>query len=473
MTTWSALIANRPAGPAVVEADGSAWSTDELLARAAGAAAWLDAVGAEPPLPLPALVASTAGSFALLVAGAATGRPLAPLNPRAPLDDLATCVARMGAPVLLLSPAHADVGAEVARRCGCRLAVIPDPIPAGNDLDLGQDLDDVVAVVHTSGTTGLPKAVAQTQGPLAGRAAQSAGPIDLGPGAIYASASAFHHQAGVGMVLVALASGAAIAVFPRFTTADWPTLGTVGVTHATIVPTFIEDLLAAGSLGLPDLRCIQYGSAPLHPDTARRLLREYPHIRLHQNLGQTEGSPITNLDHADHLRAVADRPSLLTSVGRAVPGSSLRIEHPDRIGVGEIVSRADHYFTPDPDGWLRTGDLGSLDDDGYVSLVGRKNDAINRGGETVYPVEVERVLVTHPKVANVAVAGVAERRLGQVVHAWIIPIDVDDPPTVDELDRYARQRLARHKVPTGWWIVAELPVNAAGKVLRRLLVPLA
>jgi acyl-CoA synthetase (AMP-forming)/AMP-acid ligase II len=320
-------------------------------------------------------------------------------------------------------------------------------------------------------TTGLPKAVAQRQGPLARRVAQSAGPVYLGPGCVYATASAFHHQAGVGMVMVALGAGAAVASFPRFTTGDWPGLGAFGVTHATIVPAFIEDLLAAGVLDLPTLRCIQYGSAPLHPDTTRRLLREHPRIRLHQNLGQTEGSPITNLDHADHVRAVADRPALLTSVGRAVPGSSLRIENPDDQGVGEIVSRAAHYFAPDPDGWLRTGDLGYLDEEGYVTLVGRKHDAINRGGETVYPVEVERVLLTHPKVRQAAVTGVAERRLGQVVQAWVVPEDAEDPPTVEELEGHARRQLARFKVPTGWWIVDDLPVNGSGKVLRRLLVP--
>ena len=472
--TWSQMIAARSGrpDPAVVHPGGGRWSVDELLARAAGAARWLDRVGAAPGHPLPALVPSEATSYALLVAGALSGRPLAPLSPRSAADELCACIGRLDAPVILTTVENLAVAELAGARTGRRVAVVPETFPAlARDLPMDQGPDDIVAVVHTSGTTGVPKAVAQRQGPLALRVAQSASPIELRPGSVYASASAFHHQAGVGLVMVAVGAGAALVTFPRFTPAGWRGLADLGVTHATVVPPFIEDLLAAGSLGLPTLRFIQYGSAPLHPDTTRRLLAEYPGIRLHQSLGQTEGSPITNLSHEDHVAAVAGRAELLTTVGRAVPRSELRIEGADTGGIGEITSRAAHYFAPDPDGWLRTGDLGSVDADGFVSVVGRRNDAINRGGETVYPVEVERIVATHPKVRQVAVAGVPDRRLGTVAHAWVVLTDPGDPPSPDELRGFARERLAAYKVPSAWWFVTELPVNPSGKVLRRLLAP--
>ncbi|HUZ10819.1 MAG TPA: AMP-binding protein [Acidimicrobiales bacterium] len=472
--TWSQMIAERSGRPdaAVINPGGERWTVDELLARAAGAARWLDGAGASPGAPLPALVPSQAASYALLVAGALTDRPLAPLSPRSAVDELCTCIHRLNAPLILTTAGNRAVADLAAARTGCRVGMVPETFPAvAGALDMDQGPDDIVAVVHTSGTTGVPKAVAQRQGPLALRIVQSGSPIELGPGSVYASASAFHHQAGVGLVLVAIGAGAALVTFPRFTPSEWSGLAEFGVTHATVVPPFIEDLLAAGTLDLPTLRFLQYGSAPLHPDTTRRLLSEHPRIRLHQSLGQTEGSPITNLSHEDHLEAVAHRPELLATVGRAVPRSELRIEGADGEGVGEITSRAAHYFAPDPDGWLRTGDLGSIDEGGFVSVVGRKNDAINRGGETVYPVEVERIVATHPKVRRVAVAGVPDRRLGKVAHAWVVPVDPGDPPGPDELRGFTRERLAAYKVPSAWWFVAELPVNPSGKLLRRLLVP--
>jgi acyl-CoA synthetase (AMP-forming)/AMP-acid ligase II len=304
---------------------------------------------------------------------------------------------------------------------------------------------------------------------LAPRVGQSAEPIELGEGAVYATASAFHHQAGVGLVLVALGAGATLVSLPRFSVDNWRTLGDLSPTHATVVPALIETLLAADALYLPSLRWIQYGSSPIHPDTARRLLADYPQIRLVQQMGQTEGSPLTTLYHEDHLDAVASSPHRLESVGRPVPRSELRIEHPDENGIGEICSRAEHYFLTDPDGWLRTGDMGRRDEDGFVYIAGRRNDGINRGGETVYPVEVERVVEAHPGVREVAVAGRPDRRLGQAVHAFVVPVEPGDPPPAHELTAFALERLARFKVPYEWHFVDTLPRNASGKILRRVL----
>ncbi len=470
-TSWLELVASHAhsGNRALLLPDGSAWTYDELLARAAGAAAWLDSIGAERGVPLPIFVATGPEALALLLGGAMTGRPVAPLSPRFTVAELAACLSRLAPGPMLTVPEHRESLRAVADRTERPLMVIPTVFAAGRPGDLDASPSAVMAVVHTSGTTALPKAVYQRQRPLTLRVWQSADPIELTEGSIYATASAFHHQAGVGLVLVALGAGATLVSLPTFSVEHWKALQPLAPTHATVVPALIETLLAADALWLPSLQWIQYGSSPIHPDTAKRLLADYPQVRLVQQMGQTEGSPLTTLDHQDHVDALAIAPHRLESVGRPVPRSELCIEHPDEDGVGEICSRADHYFAPDPDGWLRTGDLGYKDEDGFVYIVGRRNDAINRGGETVYPVEVERVIEGHPQVREVAVAARPDRRLGQVPHAFVVPIDPANPPAAAELMDFARARMARFKVPYDWHFVDALPRNPSGKVLRRVL----
>ena len=123
----------------------------------------------------------------------------------------------------------------------------------------------------------------------------------------------------------------------------------------------------------------------------------------------------------------------------------------------------------DEDGWVHTGDLGQLDEDGYLFLVGRAGDTINRGGENVRPLEVEQVLRTHPAVADVAVAGLPDRRMGETVAAFVVLADGAEADW-DALRAHARATLAGFKVPESWHAVPELPRNAGGKVLRRVLV---
>jgi acyl-CoA synthetase (AMP-forming)/AMP-acid ligase II len=457
------------AHPAVVDQDGSSWTLDELLAQAAGAADWLDTIGAEPGRPVPALVPACPVSFALLLAGAGSGRPLAPLSPRFSVEELVACVRGVEPTVLLTAPDVRVVTDEVGARTGLRVSVVPDHFAATRRvLDMDPPGDATVAVVHTSGTTGAPKPVHQRQAAMAKRVPVSATPIALGPGCRYATASAFHHQAGVGVLMVAMAVGATLVPVPTFSPATWQALEPLGITHAVVVPALIEAALAAGTLALPTLEWIVYGSSPLHPGTTRRLLDDFPRISLVQQLGQTEGSPITTLSHEDHIEALHHAPRRLQSVGRPVPSSELRIEGPDADGIGEICSRADHYFSVDTDGWLRTGDVGYVDE-GYVYLVARKHDVINRGGDKVYPSEVERVIAAHPAVREVAVAGVRDRRLGSVPHAWIVPVDPDQQPSSDELFNHTRAHLSGFKVPRDWHFTGELPRNPSGKVMRRLL----
>ena len=453
-----------------VVADAGTWSWRELIRHAAGAADLLDDAGAPPGQPVVALLSSTPSAFALVIGAAATRRGLAPLGPKLTVAELVPIVAALDGEVIVADTTSAPLAREVARHTGRRLVIMDALDQSSRPLSFDIDPLCAAAILHTSGTTGRPKPVPYRQDRLAARTRVNADLVGLGPGAMYASASPFHHIAGIGMMLVALGSGAALLSMPKFDVAAWERLAARGATHVLIVPTMIEILLDADRFTLPGLRVLQYGAAPIHPDTLGRALEAMPGVRFVNIFGQTEGSPITCLTPDDHVRAAAGRADLLRSVGRAAPGVELMIERPDDDGVGEVVARAEHLFMPDADGWLRTGDLGRVDAEGYLHLSGRRGDKIIRGGENVYPMEVEHVLAQHPDVAEACVFGIADRTWGEIVAAAVVAADPSRPLDTEALRAFARERLASFKVPVEWEQIEALPRNATGKVLRRELI---
>jgi acyl-CoA synthetase (AMP-forming)/AMP-acid ligase II len=429
----------------------------------------MDAAGLAPGEPVPALVVSGPVALALLVGGAGSGRPLAPLGPLLTARELSACIEGLAAPVLVAEPPYAATAEEVAARTGCRVAVVEGIQPSGRALRLDRGPGEIVCVIHTSGTSGVPKPVPYREDRLAARVRLNAGLCSMAPGDVFTAASPFHHIGGLGNLAVALGVGVAIVPMPRFTVDAWVAAGERGVTHALLVPTMIDRLLEEGALPAAGLRVLQYGGAPMHPSTLRRAVAVLPGVDLVQMYGQTEGSPLTCLDAADHARAAAGDAELLGSVGRAVPGVELRVADPDATGLGEVCARGPHLCCAGPDGWLRTGDLGRLGPDGLLRLAGRLGDRIVRGGENVDPTEVESIVARHPLVREVAVVGAPDRRWGEVVKAFVVAADPASPPDPAELRAFARVELAGFKVPAEWALVGELPRNAAGKVLRRAL----
>jgi acyl-CoA synthetase (AMP-forming)/AMP-acid ligase II len=460
----------RDRAEAVVITTDLCWSGAELLERAAGAARHLSSIATDTGA-VPALLTSSPAAFAYVIGGADCGRPIAPLGPRLTAHELHPCIENLGSDVLLVEREFIPLGRQLASSSDCELVVVDIPPRSKDTLDLAPAADDVAFVLHTSGTTGTPKPVAYRQAQLAQRTQVNVDLCSLGPRSVYATASPFHHIAGFGNYAVALAAGAASVPVSRFTVEAWKGLAAFGTTHALTVPTVLDMLLDEGVLALPDLRVLQYGASPIHPVTLRRVLDALPDVDLVNIFGQTEGSPITCLTAQDHRRIVIDgRDDLLESVGRAALGVELRIEGADASGVGEVVGRAPHFFRPDPDGWLRTGDMGRLDDEGHLFLSGRRGDKIIRGGENIYPVEVEQVLEHHPDVREAAVVGVPDRRWGEIVRAVVVLEDPTQPPEFDDLQAHVRAQLAGFKVPAEWVVADELPRNAAGKLLRRRLL---
>ncbi|MFF4486344.1 class I adenylate-forming enzyme family protein [Streptomyces sp. NPDC001544] len=466
--TWTAMV-NRAydhARPAVRFGDLS-WTGRELLDRAAGAADWLDTLGLEPGAPVPALVATSADALALVIGGAGSGHPLAPLGVRMTAYEIAGVVRELPAHILLAQAEFADLAGQVAELAGRRLVIVPE-LPTGTRAFTARP-DELAALLHTSGTTGLPKPVAMTQRRLAARARVNGRLCGLDPDSFYGGSAPFHHIAGLGNIAVALAAGALITGLPRFTVEGWRLLRHLGTTHTSMVPAMLETLLAAGEARHGSLRTLQYGGAPVRPGTLRRTYEAMPGVRMLNMFGQTEGSPISVLTPEDHREAVAGRTELLRSVGRPAPGVELRVDDAGPDGIGEIHARAGHFFRVDAEGWLHSGDLGQVAPDGYLYLYGRRTDMIIRGGENVHPLEVETVLSAHPGVADAAVTGVPDERLGQTVVAFVVPADPRTPPDPAALRSHTRARLSGFKVPVRWWFVDHLPRNANGKVVRRRL----
>ncbi|MCW2527571.1 MAG: putative acyl-CoA synthetase, long-chain fatty acid:CoA ligase [Pseudonocardiales bacterium] len=467
--TWSAQVrawesADRPA--LVVGHD--TWSWPELIDRAGGAAGLLRSARLPLDVPVPALIHHPGIGLALTLGGAAARRPLAPLGPRLTAVELAACVARLDAPVLLCAPEYFELAEEVARICGC--SVLPVATLPSGVLPPSSDDGAVVTVLHTSGTSGLPKAVPFTEARLAARVRVFSSMSDLGPGDTYLTASGFHHIAGGGNLAVGLALGATVASFDRFTTSAWTDLRPAAITHALVVPSMIHSLIADGELGAhPGLRQLFYGGGPIRLETLQAAMELLPGVEMVQMFGQTEGSPVAVLSGRDHERARTGRADLLVSAGRAAPGVELRVDQPAEDGVGEVWGRGAHFAIVDEAGWRRTGDLGRLDEEGYLFLVGRAGDTINRGGENVRPAEVESVLRSFAEIEDVAVVGLPDERLGEVVGAFVLSSDPGTLPDWNDLRARARSELAGFKVPTVWQAVEELPRNAAGKILRRVL----
>ena len=253
----------------------------------------------------------------------------------------------------------------------------------------------------------------------------------------------------------------------------------------TLVPAMIQACLTTvddvADRSYPALRAMAYGGSAIAEPTLVRAMEVFG-CDFYQGFGQTESSAgLTYLTELDHRAAVAGRPELLASCGQALPGTELRIVDPTGAAlppgeVGEVIARGPqlmvgYWNRPEEtaaalrDGWLWTGDAGSLDELGYLTIHDRLRDVVVTGGENVYPREVENVLIGHPSVLDVAVIGVPDETWGEAVHAVVV-VAPGASLDLDSLRDHGREHLAGFKLPKGVTVVDELPRNASGKVLK-------
>lgn len=445
------------------------WTAGEVLSLAAGLAEefgrWEAGVGE----PVPVLAGAGGLAQVAFLAGALTSRPMAPVGTRLTTRELEDVVAPLPGTLLLAERRFEEPGRALAERTARRLHFLDDVVPSAHPLPEHPPASGPVALLHTSGTTGRPKPVPVHDRTLLRRSAVMAGVFGLERSSRFAATAPLHHVAGYGMLTAAMAVGAEVVAFDRFSAEAWQELGAMGVTHVSTVSAMIETLVEQGRLAIPGLQALSYGGSRIRTETLRQALQMLPSTRFVALYGQTEGSPISFLSDEDHR---VDRPELLRTAGRPVPGVDIVIDAPDDRGIGEIVAAGEHFFLVDADGQRRTGDMGSFRD-GVLTVHGRSGDMLICGGENLYPVEVESVLARHPAVEEAVVVGVPDGRLGQVPVAYLRLRSGVVRPSAVELRDFARRDLAGFKVPRRWHVVDEFPRNAAGKVLRQRLDPAA
>ena len=345
---------------------------------------------------------------------------------------------------------------------------------------------DCALQLYTSGTTGLPKGVMLSNKNLFTLLDKVAASWGFGEGETNLVCMPLFHIGGAGWAVAGMYNGCASVLVREFVpNAVLDLLVAEGVTTALFVPAmlgFLSMVPGAGDRTYP-IKRIVYGASPITNETLLAAMRTFK-CMFFQAYGMTETTGgFTQLDDVDH-DPDGPRAHLLRSAGKASPWVELKIMDLENEtecapgGVGEVWTRSDQNMTgywakPEetaktllPDGWLRTGDAGYVDEEGFLFLTDRVKDMIVSGAENVYPAEVENAIASHPAVVEVGVIGVPSERWGETVKAIVVKrpgMDVTGP----EIIAFAKERLASYKCPTSVDFIDVLPRNPSGKVLKK------
>ena len=470
--------------------DGARVTAAELEERTGLAALRYAAAGLVPGDRVLLCAATSVELVVAYVGALRAGLVVVPANPGYSADELVT-LARAAAPALGVLDDPSRLSTLDIPVTTTALESLPRR-GSGLVLDTAQ-VDDTALLIYTSGTTGRPKGVPLSHGNLLAGAHAVRLAWRWTPDDTLALCLPLFHMHGLGVGLHGtLVTGASARLMP-FSPAEVASAVAAGASMFFGVPTMYHRLAESPHLAaLAPLRLAVSGSAPL-PAELHAAIREGSGQVVLERYGMSETVMLTSNPYEGERRP--------GTVGFPMPGVELRLAEREG-GVHEIEVRGPNVisgYLDDPaataaafttDGWFRTGDLGVIDSDGYLTISGRAKELIITGGYNVYPREIEELLRTHPAVADAAVAGVPDAQWGERVVAYVVPTSADqstsdvpgtgsgasvvpgaDGELVGELARWCEQRLVAYKRPREWYVVEAIPRNALGKIMRHLLTP--
>ncbi|WP_308161820.1 FadD3 family acyl-CoA ligase [Mycolicibacterium goodii] len=409
-------------------------------------------------------------AFGALTAGAV----VVPVNTRFRPEEAADVILRSGAKIVLRQQGF--LGQDFAAPAGVpAIEIKSDFLVAGEPTEAsGLRGTDIADIIYTSGTTGRPKGVMMNHLQTLRLYQEWCDLADLREGDRYLIVNPFFHTFGYKAGCIAsLIRGATVLPVPVFDVdAVVDLIAAERVTMLPGPPTLYHSLLAVPDKGkLTTLRAAVTGAADIPVELIRRIHEELPFETVATGYGLTEAGTATLSRPGDSFTDIA------TTVGRACDGVEVRVADDGEVLIrgysvmqGYLDDPAATAEAIDADGWLHTGDLGTLDGDGRLRIVGRKKDMFIVGGFNAYPAEIEGFLLEHPAVAQVAVIGVEDERLGQVGKAFVVlkepAAETGQRVSAEDLIVWSRERMAGYKVPRYVEFLDELPLNATGKVMK-------
>jgi acyl-CoA synthetase (AMP-forming)/AMP-acid ligase II len=478
----------------------------EMADRVNRLANWLQEHGAGPDSPVGVMAVNSSEYVETYYAAAKIGATFVPLNYRAKHEELTYMINTSDVQTLFVGERYLDLvealrpTLEKVRLYACFDRPVDGMIEYADiirDASADEPFVEVdesrpTVLIYTSGTTSVPKGVALTYLNLSVYVTNTMSPADPAeePDVTLLSVPIFH-VAGVTPIMSSVWGGRTLVILPQFDPKLWlEAVQNEQVTHSFVVPTMLKRIMEHEDFAkydLSSLKLITYGAAPMPYEVVSKAVDVFD-CGLMNAYGQTEStSTMTFLGPDDHQIPREPGPERekklhrLRSVGRGMDDIVIAIMDEnfnilDAGAEGEICvmgprimaeyhKQAEATAAAIHDGWLHTGDVGYLDDEGYLFITGRKKDLIIRGGENISTGEIEDTLESHPQIDEAAVIGVPDVEWGEVIKAIIVPAQ-GQKPDPDEIVAFVKARLASYKAPSYFAFVSELPRNPMGKVLK-------